>query len=141
VLTSHLQIISADLGGSAAEAFWAGTSYPLAQTVLMLTWVSFSHCFGRQSILLVTVLIFGVGAILCAISQDYMLMLVGRTVQGVGAGGFIGLTTVVITDMVPLRERGTYYAQISAVWAVGSTTGPIIGGALAQSGAWRWIFW
>jgi MFS family permease len=107
----------------------------------MLTWVSFSHCFGRQSILLVTVVIFGVGAILCAISQDYTLMLVGRTVQGVGAGGFIGLTTVVITDMVPLRERGKYYAHISAVWAVGSTTGPIIGGALAQSGAWRWIFW
>ncbi|KAK6005961.1 hypothetical protein QM012_006371 [Aureobasidium pullulans] len=140
-LAVALPIISTDIGGSAVEAFWAGTSYPLAQTALMLLWVSLSQCFGRRIIFLLTLCIFGIGAIIAAVAHNYTLLLLGRTVQGVGGGGFVGLTTVVITDLVPLRERGQFYALVSSVWALGSTTGPIIGGALAGAGAWRWIFW
>jgi MFS family permease len=43
--------------------------------------------------------------------------------------------------MVPLRQRGKYVSLISVVWAVGSVSGPMIGGALAQNNAWRWIFY
>lgn len=68
-------------------------------------------------------------------------MLVGRSVQGVGAGGLLALTQVLLTDMVPLLERGKFLALISIVWAIGSVSGPSLGGGLAQRGAWRWIFW
>jgi len=69
------------------------------------------------------------------------MMLVGRSIQGTGGGGIIALTEILITDMVPLRERGNYFALISIVWAIGSVAGPLVGGALAQAGAWRWIFY
>ena len=107
----------------------------------MLIWVAFSHVFGRRPVMLTALLVFAVGSILCAVTKSFTLMLIGRTIQGVGAGGFVAVTQVIITDMVPLRQRGKYYALISSVYALGSMTGPIIGGALAQGGVWRWIFW
>ena len=107
----------------------------------MLSWAAFSQVFGRRPILLLTLLLFAVGAILCAISQSFPLMLVGRSIQGAGAGGLITLTQILLTDMVPLRDRSKYLALISTVWAIGSVSGPIVGGGLAQNGLWRWTFW
>ncbi|KAF3481221.1 uncharacterized protein GIQ15_03980 [Arthroderma uncinatum] len=140
-LSVAIPAISMDLGGSSIQAFWAGTSYLLATTILMLIWVTLSDAFGRRPIIIIALLIFAVGAIVCALAHNWTQMLAGRTVQGLGGGGIIALTTVLVTDMVPLRERPKFFACISAVWAVGSTTGPIIGGVLAQVGAWQWIFW
>ncbi|PYH41502.1 MFS general substrate transporter [Aspergillus saccharolyticus JOP 1030-1] len=108
---------------------------------LLLIWVTLSDAFGRRPVMLMALLIFAIGAIVCAVSHDWTTMLAGRTDQGLGGGGLIALTTVLITDLVPLRDRGRFYALVSIVWAAGSATGPIIGGALAQSGSWRWIFW
>lgn len=107
----------------------------------MLNWAAFSHVFGRRPVLLLALLIFAIGSVLCGVSKSFPLMLVGRSVQGVGAGGLLALTQVLLTDMVPLRERGKFLALISIVWAIGSVSGPILGGGLAQRGAWRWIFW
>ena len=67
--------------------------------------------------------------------------MVGRSIQGVGGGGIISLTEILITDLVPLRERGKWFGFQSLTWALGTVTGPLIGGALAQEASWRWIFW
>lgn len=77
---------------------------------------------------------------MCAAAQRFPLMLAGRSVQGLGAGGILALTDVLITDMVPLRYRGKYIALIGIVWAVGSVSGPILGGVFAERSTWRWIF-
>ena len=140
-LSVAIPAMSAELGGNSVQAFWAGTSYPLAQAAVMLLWVSLSQCFGRRLILVISLVLFGIGAILPAVAHSWTLVLVGRTIQRVGGGGLVGLTTVIITDLVPLRERGGFYAIISSVWALGTMVGPIIGGGLSNAGAWRWIFW
>lgn len=53
----------------------------------------------------------------------------------------MSLTEILITDLVPLRERGKWFGFQSLTWAIGSVTGPLIGGAFAQEATWRWIFW
>lgn len=68
-------------------------------------------------------------------------MLCGRAIQGLGCGGINALTETLVTDLVPLRERGKYFSIISAVWAIGSVSGPVVGGVFAQNQAWRWLFW
>lgn len=85
--------------------------------------------------------LFTVGSVVCAVSHDFTMMLAGRSIQGTGGGGILALTSILITDMVPLRERGNYFALNNIVWAVGSVSGPLIGGALASPKAWRWIFY
>lgn len=84
---------------------------------------------------------FTAGAIVAGVANNFTVILVGRSIQGIGGGGIISLTEIIVTDIVPLRERGKYFGFLSMMWAVGSVSGPIVGGAFAQEASWRWIFW
>ncbi|TVY82438.1 Efflux pump FUS6 [Lachnellula suecica] len=140
-LSTALPIISKDLNGSAIQAFWAGTSFLLTSTVFQLTFGSLSQTFGRKQLVLLSLVLFTAGSIVAAVAENFTTLLVGRSIQGSGGGGIIALTEIIITDLVPLRERGTWFGYQSAVWAIGSVTGPVIGGAFAERASWTWIYW
>jgi len=70
---------------------------------------------------------FLLGTLIGATAKNFTFLLVGRTVQGIGGGGIVSLTDIVITDLVPLRLRGNYVGVISSQWAIGSVVGPVIG--------------
>jgi MFS family permease len=53
----------------------------------------------------------------------------------------IALSEIVVTDLVPLAVRGQWFSLLSAVWAIGTVTGPLIGAGFSQNISWRWIFW
>lgn len=133
-ITSHLH-------GSAIEGFWSGTSFLLTSTVLQPVYGSFSDIFGRKMMIYLSLVLFTVGAIVAALAQDMATLLAGRVVQGSGGGGIYVLSEIVITDLVPLRFRGNYFSTIAAMWAVGSVSGPLVGGAFSEDVTWRWIFW
>lgn len=67
--------------------------------------------------------------------------LVGRSIQGIGGGGILTLGEIIVTDLVPLAVRGAWFGYLGSMWAIGSVTGPLMGGAFAQNVTWRWIFW
>ena len=85
---------------------------------------------------MVALLLFLVGAIVAAVANNFSTLLVGRSLQGIGGGGLIALTEIVVTDLVPLRLRGKWFGIISGMWSLGSVSGPIIGGAFAQNVSW-----
>ena len=135
-LSVALPIIADKLRGTAIEAFWAGTSFLLCSTIFQPNFASFSHIFGRKPMVLVGLVFFLIGAIVAAVANDFGTLLVGRSLQGIGGGGLIALTEIVVTDLVPLRLRGQYFGIISAMWSIGSVSGPLIGGAFAQDVTW-----
>ncbi|KAL2843261.1 major facilitator superfamily domain-containing protein [Aspergillus pseudodeflectus] len=136
-----LPLIAESLRGSAIEAFWTGTSFLLSSAVFQPPLAALSHIFGRMPVLTVCIVFFLVGVIVSSVASTFTPMIVGRTVQGVGGGGIILMSDIIITDLVPMRLRGTYFGIIGGVWALGSVTGPVIGGVLASQASWRWIFW
>ncbi|KAK0618060.1 major facilitator superfamily domain-containing protein [Bombardia bombarda] len=140
-LSVALPIISTELGGTALEAFWSGTSFLLASTVLQPSIASLSNIFGRKYMLYVTGVFFAAGSLIAALAGNFTIILVGRTLQGIGGGGLAALTEIVITDLVPLAIRGQWMSLLSATWSVGTVTGPLIGAGFAQNVTWRWIFY
>ncbi|KAF3806714.1 Efflux pump FUS6 [Colletotrichum gloeosporioides] len=140
-LSVALPTMSAELGGTALEAFWSGTSFLLASTVLQPTVAGLSSIFGRKPLVYVSALFFAAGSVVGAVAKSFRVVIVGRTIQGVGGGGILALCEVIVTDLVPLYVRGQWFSLLSAVWSVGTVTGPLIGAGFAQNVTWAWIFW
>ncbi|MCJ1284408.1 hypothetical protein MMC26_003740 [Xylographa opegraphella] len=140
-LSVALPIIAHDINGTAIEVFWAGTSFLLSSTVFQPILAMFSHISGRKPLVLVSLVLFTVGAIVAAVAQNFTVLLVGRSIQGIGGGGITVLSEIIVSDLVPLRHRGNWMGFLAMTWAIGSTAGPIVGGSLAQNLSWRWIFW
>jgi len=126
------------LKGSAIEAFWSGTSFLLTSTIFQPVLGSFSHIFGRKPLIYISLLLFLIGAVVAATANNFTVILISRSIQGIGGGGIICLTEIVITDMVPLRQRGNYFSVVSGMWAIGTVAGPLLGGGFSQSVSWRW---
>lgn len=72
---------------------------------------------------LVSLVFFLVGALIGALAKNFTYMLVGRSIQGVGGGGIIVLSEIIVTDLVPLRFRGNWFGIIAGTWALGTVTG------------------
>ena len=140
-LSVALSSIASALHGTAIEAFWAGTSFLLTSTVFQPVIDSFSSIFGRKLMVYISLVFFGVGAIVAAVAKSgdgMAMLLIGRSIQGIGGGGIICLVEIITADLVPLKVRGNYQSIIGAMWALGSVGGPLIGGAFAQNVSWRW---
>jgi MFS family permease len=95
-----------------------------------------SNILGRMPVLTFCVSCFLVGIVISAVSSNFTIMLIGRVIQGIGGGGIILMNDILITDLVPLRLRGAYFGIVAGVWALGSVSGPVIGGVLAYKVNW-----
>lgn len=69
------------------------------------------------------------------------MLIAGRAVQGIGGGGINLMIELIVCDLVPLRERGNFMGIIFAIFAVGTSVGPFVGGAIVQHASWRWVFY
>jgi MFS family permease len=85
--------------------------------------------------------IFVLGSGICGGASTGAMLIGGRAVQGVGSGGIIMVSSIVISDLVPLRERGNFSAILMSIFGVGSALGPFIGGVIVSSTSWRWVFY
>lgn len=97
--------------------------------------------WGRRYLMIASVGIFAGSSAICGASRTTGMLIVGRGIQGIGSGGINVLVDVIICDLVPLRERGSKVGLLFAILTVASSLGPLIGGALASNGLWRWIFY
>ena len=74
-------------------------------------------------------------------AKNMTVLIIGRTFQGIGGGGLEALVEIILTDMTTLKERPLWVGLLGFVWAAGSVSGPLVGGAFSQYVSWRWIAW
>lgn len=91
--------------------------------------------------ILLSLVLFATGTVVCATAQHISTLLVGRILQGVGGGGMLTMTYVVMADLLDLRERAKGIGVLAVVWFVGTNVGPVMGGGFTTNVTWRWIFW
>ncbi|RPA99576.1 MFS general substrate transporter [Choiromyces venosus 120613-1] len=127
-----LPIMSKKLNGTAAEAFWTGTSFLLTSTVFQPIFSALSDIFGRKPLILTALTFFTTGAVVCGLADNFTVILAGRSIQGMGGGGMLVLNQIV---------RGKYLGFLAMMWALGSVSVPVVGSALAQEVSWRWVFY
>jgi MFS family permease len=135
-LITQLQVIVREVHATNIQGFWSVTSFQVFSTVFQPISASASKNFGRKAIVLLGLTLFTAGAIIASVAHNVALLLLGRSVQGAGAGTLMTMSFLVLTDLVSLRERGKWVGMMSLVWLVGSVAGPIIGGVFSQKVTW-----
>ncbi|KAF9359965.1 hypothetical protein BGX34_008026 [Mortierella sp. NVP85] len=120
---------------------WVGTSYLLTNTAMQPLYGKLSDIFGRKNTILVAIFFFLLGSLICGAAPTIVILVVGRGIAGVGAGGMISLTMIIISDVVSLRERGKYQGIIGSMFGISAVIGPLLGGVLAEKSTWRWAFY
>ncbi|WVQ80580.1 hypothetical protein IAT38_002685 [Cryptococcus sp. DSM 104549] len=131
--------IGTALGGSDTIS-WVGTAFFVSNCAFHLVYGRLSDIFGRKHMLQIAVLFLALGNLLCSFAQTPVQLYVFRAIAGMGGGGVNGIAMVIVSDIVPLKERGKYQGFVSAATSIGNAIGPFVGGGLASAGQWRWVF-
>ncbi|KAF3002344.1 hypothetical protein E8E14_007041 [Neopestalotiopsis sp. 37M] len=139
IIATALPSITESIGG-ATEYIWIANSFVIASAVLQPMIGQLADILGRQIPTVGSIILFMIGSGISGGSLNPAMLIAGRTVQGVGAGGIYVLIDIVCCDLVPLRDRGKYLGIINAWAGVAAALGPVLGGLLAQAN-WRWIFY
>jgi EmrB/QacA subfamily drug resistance transporter len=142
VVTNALPTIVADLHAGQSVYTWVITSTLLSTTVSSPVWGKLADLVSKKLLVQASLTIFTVGSVLSGLSADAGLLIAARVVQGIGAGGLMALIQVIIATMIPPRELGRYSGYFGAVFAVGTSAGPLIGGLIVDTDwlGWRWCF-
>ena len=119
---------------------WVFAIYVLFNLISVPLMAKLSDVFGRRSIYLFDVTLFALGSLLVAISPSFWMILVGRAVQGFGAGGVFPVASAVIGDTFPPEKRGGALGLIGAVFGVAFLIGPILAGVMLAFLSWHWLF-
>ncbi|KAG8161685.1 hypothetical protein KVR01_008672 [Diaporthe batatas] len=151
ITSTALPSIISDIGGPRGDQYiWVINGYFLAmpaltanikRTALQPLVGQLANVFGRRWPTIISTAAFVLGSGLCGGATTMGMMIAGRVIQGVGAGGINVLYEVIVCDLVPLRQRGSYLAVIFGLVSIGMALGPFFGGLIVQYSNWRWVFY
>lgn len=140
IVSVAMPVIGQDLGLSFTAAVWVSAAFLLATAVLLIPAGRLADQHGRVRYYLLGMAVFTVASLFCALSMDGSWLIVSRIVQGAGAALVGATSAAIVTAVFPPSERGRALGiNVMAVY-VGLTVGPPLGGFLADTVGWRWIF-
>lgn len=139
VVATAMPTIASELGGLDRYS-WVFSIYLLASTTTVPIFGKLSDVYGRLPIYLSAMLLFLAGSLLCGMAQSMNQLIAFRAVQGIGAGGLLPLTFIIIGDTFTVEQRARVQGLFSSVWGVSSIVGPLLGGFLVDAVTWSWVF-
>lgn len=139
VVATALPELQADLGTSLAWAAWTLAVAGLGRALMMPTSGVLSDRFGDRRIFLISVVVFAVGSLGCALAGNIWVLIALRAVQALGAGAFVpSVTAIVARHFGADRDRAIGF--LTSIFPIGAIAGPVIGGLCIAYWSWRAIF-
>ena len=141
IVNVALPTMSENLGVNSGVIAWVVAIYLIVISASILVFGRLGDIFGQTRIFKIGIILFTVGSALCGISHSLPFLLIGRSVQAIGASATMANSQGIITRVFPGNERGRALGFIGSAVALGSLTGPALGGLIVSVTSWDYIFW
>ncbi|OYX01801.1 MAG: MFS transporter [Caulobacter vibrioides] len=120
---------------------WSVAAYLTGSIVAGACSGKLSIAVGLRAATAISGLVYAIGCAMSALAPEFVTFIVGRLVQGLGAGAVVALCYVAITALFPQSLWPRVYGAIAGVWGAATLLGPALGGLFAAAGFWRGVFW
>ncbi|KAH7918833.1 vacuolar amino acid permease [Leucogyrophana mollusca] len=122
------------------QSSYLGTSYLLSVCCFTPLYGRLADILGRKGAMLLGLTLFGSGTIACGLAPSMEMLILARAVAGMGGGGVMTVSSVAITDLIPLKHRGLYQGMTNILFGLGAGLGGPLGGWVNDTLGWRAAF-
>jgi len=140
IVNVALPIIQSSLGANAAQVQWIVESYALLLGALLLVGGSLGDRYGRRVVFAIGIVVFSLASLWCGLAPSVGQLIAARAVQGIGGAMLVPGSLAIISASFPADRRGRAIGTWSGFTSITSAIGPLLGGAFADGGHWRWSF-
>ncbi|MFC5827887.1 DHA2 family efflux MFS transporter permease subunit [Nonomuraea insulae] len=141
IVNVALPAIRADLGFTEVGLQWVVNSYALTYCGFLLLGGRAADLFGRRRVFVAGLALFTLASLAGAVAQDPTVLVVARSVQGLGGAILSPATLTLVTTIFTGAARPRAMAAWTAVAGGGAALGSVLGGVLTGLIDWRWILW
>ncbi len=120
---------------------WLNTAYMLTMAVIIPTTGFLLQRFSTKPMYIAAMSFFTAGTLVAALSQDFLVLLIGRILQASGTAIMMPLLMTTVMVLVPEHLRGRINGNISLVLSAAPALGPAFSGLVLSVLDWRWLFW
>jgi EmrB/QacA subfamily drug resistance transporter len=135
-----LPTIQHSLHTSETGVTWLLTGYLLSASVGTAIIGRLGDMYGKERMLLFTLVVLAAGTLLAAVSNSLGLLIVARVIQGTG-GGIFPLAFAIVRDEFPRERVAGSIGLMSSILGVGGGVGIVTGGLIVEHLSWHWLFW
>jgi MFS transporter, DHA1 family, chloramphenicol/florfenicol resistance protein len=100
-----------------------------------------SDQFGRFKVSIISILLFAIGSLVCAVATSIAVFISGRIICAIGASGMLVIAFAIVRDLFSGDESAQVYSWLNAAIGISPTFAPIIGGYIAFFLGWHAVFW
>ncbi len=140
IVNVSLFTMKESLGVSISAIQWVVVAYLLVMTSTMPLMGKLGDRYGKKKIFQLGMLVFIAGSSVCAISNGFEMLVIGRIIQSLGAAMLSANGLALVTYFTTPQNRGRAIGLNSIVLAVALGSGPVLGGILTQLFGWHSIF-
>src|SRR5947209_3580327 len=135
-----LPTLQHELHTSETGVTWLLTGFLVSASVGTSIIGRLGDMYGKERLLLWTLLVLAAGTVLAAVSQSLAMLIVARVIQGV-AGGIFPLAFSIARDEFPSDRVAGSIGLMSSILGVGAGAGLVVGALIVEHLGWHWLFW
>jgi len=135
-----LPTIQHALGTTETGVAWLLSGFLLSASVGTAIIGRLGDMYGKERLLLYTLVILAFGTLLAAVSNSLGVLIVARVIQGTG-GGIFPLAFAIARDEFPIDRVAGSIGLMSSILGVGGGIGIVAGGLIIEHLGWHWLFW
>lgn len=135
-----LPTIAHELRTDAAYSIWIVNGYQLAIAISLLPLSSFGEIVGYRRVYMGGLILFTLASLMCAMSGTFLMLAIGRVLQGFGAAGIMSVNTALVRYTWPHRRLGRGIGVNAMIVAVAAAAGPTIAAGILSVAGWPWLF-